>query len=319
MAVPNSNVNQLTAITNDFFIQGVKDLVHDQNVFFQMLKKNARYASGGAKINQPILYQFTQDGAYFDFEKGSTAAEDQITRAEFNWKLYRQRIVISEPEMDMNSGPEEVYDLLDAKTKGAGMAIRDALGTDLWTSTNGDSTRGVNSIQNILGNGTVPATNTVCGGIDKASYAFWRGNTNDVTGEVGLVGNMLESWFLAVDGTITPNLIVSHPDEIYQHQLEATTSSAVNRSENFTNTNQMTSGFTVFTFQGQPWVSDLHCPADAIFMLNMDFFHLVTHKKRDFQLKPFVQPVDQDVNIAWVKWMGNITCSDPSRSVWEYE
>ena len=63
MAVPNSNVNQLTAITNDFFIQGVKDLVHDQNVFFQMLKKNARYASGGAKINQPILYQFTQDGA----------------------------------------------------------------------------------------------------------------------------------------------------------------------------------------------------------------------------------------------------------------
>ena len=141
MAVPNSNVDQLTAITNDYFMDDIPDLVHDQNVFFKIAASKQRMAPGGAKIDQPLLYQFTQDGAYFDFEKGSTAAEDQITRAEYNWKLYRQRIVVSEPEMDRNSGPEAVFNMLETKTKGAGMAIRDALGTDLFTAANGDAVR----------------------------------------------------------------------------------------------------------------------------------------------------------------------------------
>lgn len=328
MAVPNSNVDQLTAITNDYFMDDIPDLVHNQNVFFKVAASKQRMAPGGAKIDQPLLYQFTQDGAYFDFEKGSTAAEDQITRAEYNWKLYRQRIVVSEPEMDRNSGPEAVFNMLETKVKGAGMAIRDALGTDLFNPANGDSGRPINSLHNLIGDGTYPddayvggsaAGPSISGGIDKntATNAFFRGTNFDFGGNtLGINDDMIQAWYAAVDGAIHPNLILSHPTPLREHHQELVGSTSIqNRQETFTNTEEMLSGFTVYRFQGANWITDLHISLFELFMLNMDFIHMVVHTKRNFQLKPFVQPEDQDVNIAWIKWMGNITSSDPSRSV----
>jgi hypothetical protein len=320
LAVPNSNVDQLTAITNDYFMPDIPDLVHDQNVFFKLLRSKMRKAPGGAKIDQPLLYQFDQDGAYFDYEKMSTAAEDQVTRAEYNWKLYRQRIVISEPEMDRNSGPEAVFNLLETKTKGAGMAIRDAIGTDQYTTTNGDSVRGVNSIPNLLGDATFPSTPLISGGIDRTGgiNAFFTGTNYDyVGGTLGQNDDMLQAFMGVVDGTIKPNLILSHntPQRVYLQEVMNASSDATSRGiERFSNTEQLLAGFTVINFMGAPWVVDLHCPTTELYMLNMDFMHLVVHSKRDFVLKPFVQPEDQDVNIASIKWMGNITTSDPSRS-----
>lgn len=322
MALPTTNVDQLTAITNDFFMPDVPDLVHNQNVFFEMISKNRRLAPGGATIDQPLLYQFTQDGAYFDYERGSTAAEDQVTRADYNWKLYRQRIVISEPEIDRNSGPEAVFSLLEAKTKGAGMAIRDALGTDLFTAGNGDSSRGVNSLQNLLGDATVPSGNLTSGGIDKsvAGNAFFRGTNFDyTTSTLGTADTLIQAWFAIVDGNIKPNLVISHPDALRDAQREITgTGGIATALERYVNTEQFKSGFVAYSFNGAPWSTDLHCPAAELFLLNMNFMHMTVHKKRDFQLKPFMQPEDQDVNIAWIKWMGNFTSSDPSRSGFMY-
>jgi hypothetical protein len=317
LAVPNSNVNELTAITNDFFMPDLPDLVFDQSVFFQMLRKNERTASGGAKINQPILYQFSQDGAYFPGEKGDTSGEDQITRAEFNWKFYRQRVVIDEEDIDMNSGPEQVFDLLDAKVKGAGTAIRDKINTDLFTAANNDATRAVNSLENLLGDGTIPTSNTTAGGINKAtaSNAFWRGETVTSVATIGTVAEMNELWFDILDGNVRPNLIISNPDALDSHHDEIQgTGSTARGIERLTNTDQLKTGFVSYFFNGAAWQTDRACPTTKLFMLNMDFMHIVVHSKRNFELKPFQMPEDQFTMIAWIKWMGGITSSDPSRS-----
>ena len=315
MAVPNTNFDQITAITNDVFLPTLPDLVFDQNVFFKLLHKRGSKPQGGAAIRQPILYQFSQDGAYFDFEKGSTAAEDQVTSAEFPWKLYRQRVVISEPELHRNDGPEAVFRLLKAKMQGAATAIRNALGTDMFITTYGDSVKQINSLPNVLGDGTFPSTPTISGGIDKSGNTFWQGTNFDTSATLGLNDDMLDAWFGVLDGDITPNLILSHPTPLKEHQKEIT---VTNKVERFVNTGEMDSGFVAFTFQGKPWVTDLHCTTTELYMLNTEFLDFVSHKNRNFTFRKFQQPDDQDVNIGWINWMGNLTASDPSRSVIVY-
>jgi hypothetical protein len=328
MAVPNSNFDQITAITNDYFMPTLPDLVFDANPVLQRLHAKGTTPQGGAAIRQPVLYQFTVDGAYFDYEKGSTAAEDQVTAAEFPWKLYRQRVVISEPEMNRNDGPEAVFRLLKAKMDGAGTAIREAIADDMYLPANGDSVRGVNSLDNLLGDGTYPSTPTISGGIDKSTYTFWRGEANDYTSGSGSTRANLEAlWFDIVDGSIMPDLVVSNPDSLQIYQQEATVVAAQNiQSERrfIGPGGKMDAGFTAWEFQGMPWVIDRHCPVDStsnratVYLLNTNFLDLVSHKNRNFKFGGFQTPDDQDVNIGWIYWMGNLTVSDPSRSGMNY-
>jgi hypothetical protein len=318
MAVPQSGIDQLTAITNKHFMPTLPDLVFDANPLLKLIPK--RTAPGGDKIAQPLLYQFTKDGAYFDYAKGSTDAEDQITDAFYPWKNYRQRIVISIPEIRRNSGPEALFNLLKTKMQGASTAIKDAIVVDAYLNTSIDTSAGVNSIPNILGDGTFP-TDTTSGGIDKslASGAFFRGKTKDHGANLlGLHSEMLDLWYSIIDGDDIPNMIISHPTPVQNHQEEATSGGqALSR---FVNTNEMKSGFTTITFQGQPWYMDRHlaaAPGDGIagmFMLNTKYWSLVEMKNERFRFSGFMTPTNQNVQIGWIYWMGNFTSSDPSRS-----
>ena len=325
MAVPNTNFDQITSITNDVFLPQLPDLVFDASPLMKMLHKSGSKPQGGAAIRQPVMYQFSQDGAYFDYEKGSTAAEDQVTAAEFPWKLYRQRVVISEPELHRNDGPEAVFRLLKAKMQGAATAIRDALSTDMYVATYDDSVKQINSLDNILGDGTYPGSNFVSGGIDKstASNAFWRGTNSDYgTGTCGYVAPMLTAWYGVIDGNHTPKIIASHPTALSNHQAEVAANT--HGGERYVNTETLDSGFVTFTFQGKPWVTDRHITAASgndtgiLYMLDTDFIDFVSHKNRNFTFRKFQQPDDQDVNIGWIHWMGNLTVSDPSRSAIMY-
>jgi hypothetical protein len=320
LAGPNTSFDQITAITNDVFLPQLPDLVFDASPLMKLLHKGGSKPQGGAAIRQPVMYQFSQDGAYTDYEKGNTSAEDQVTAAEFPWKLYRQRIVISEPELHRNDGPEAVFRLLKAKMTGAATAIRDALSTDMVVSTYGDSSKQINSLDNILGDGTYPSTPTISGGIDKATAAnaFWRGTNSDYdTGTCGYVAPMLTAWYAVIDGEHTPKVIVSHPTALANHQSQSGIASA---GERYVNTQTMDSGFVTFTFQGKPWLTDRHVTAASgndtgvLYMLDTDFIDFVSHKNRNFTFRKFQQPDDQDVNIGWIHWMGNLTASDPSRS-----
>ena len=327
MAVPNSNVDQLTAITNKFFMPTLPDLVFDANPLLKILPKQT--ANGGAKIAQPLLYQFSKDGAYFDYAKGSTDAEDQVTQAEYNWKNYRQRIVISIPEIRRNSGPEALFNLLKTKMEGAGTAIRDAIATDAYDDTSGDASAGVNSLPNILGDGTFPASglgggSTTSGNIDKntSTNAFFRGKTKDYTSDtLGLQANMNDLWYSIIDGADVPDTVISHPTPVQNHEEEA---SVTNKVVRFVNTNEMKSGFATITFKGQPWFMDRHIGSGGtaneaeLFMLNMKFMRMVEMKNERFRFSGFMTPTNQNVQIGWIYWMGNIMSSDPSRSGFMY-
>jgi hypothetical protein len=329
LAVPNSNFDQLTAITNDFFMPTMPDLVFDANPVLSMLHAKGTKPQGGSKIRLPHIYQMSQDGAYFDYAKGSTSAEDQVSAAEYNWKLYRQRVVISVPEINRNDGPEGIYKLLKAKMDTAATAIRSVMADDMYDETGTDAGAAINGLPNILGDGTVPGAVTgsvTSGGISKSAQSYWAGIGLDTAASTwGTMAEMETLWFNTIDGNIHPDMIVSHPTAVKTHQAEVTGYSSAANAERFVNTNMLNSGFTTYTFQGQPWYMDRHCSTGntnetvGLYMLNTKYIDLVSHKNENFRFSGFMTPTDQNVRIGWIYWMGNIVSIDPSRSGILYE
>jgi hypothetical protein len=305
------------------------DLVHRANPVLNKLSSGGTKAGGGDNIRQDVLYQATQDGPYFDYDQGETSAEDQATAAQYAWKLYRQRVVISVPEINRNSGPEAIFKLLKGKMKMASEAIRSNLADDLYDETGSDSGKAINGIPNIIGNGTYPAAaisgTVVSGGINKTNNAFFRGVATDMAGtSAGLIAKLEALWYNLIDGSIVPDMIVSDPAAQLAHRSEVTaggTSMAVRH----VNTMELERGFNVITFQGQPWFVDRHVPTDitdlkaSLFMLNSDTIDLVAHKNENFRWSGFKEPTDQNVRIGWIYWMGNTVCSQPWRNGMLYE
>jgi len=252
----------------------------------------------------PLIYQVTQDGAYRDYERGSTDAEDQITAAQYPWKLYRQHITLSRPELLRNDGPEGIFKILKAKRDAAAAAIRDAMGTDLHTANNGDAAAQLNSLPNLLGDGTFPTT-TTSGGIDKSTYTWWRGEVN--TSAATTVANLQALWFDIEDGSDHPDLLLSDNTELEAYYaLLDDNKRFINMKGDF--------GFTQVEFNGVPWIADRHCTADRVYQLDCEHLDLVSMKGENFRFDGFQKPTDQNVSVGWIYWMGNVVTNDPRKS-----
>ena len=63
-------------------------------------------------------------------------------------------------------------------------------------------------------------------------------------------------------------------------------------------------GFQSLMFNGIPVVHDSHCPANHMFMLNLDHLSLFYHPKRDMKFEPFQKPINQQVKVSRILWMG---------------
>ena len=177
------------------------------------------------------------------------------------------------------------------------------------------------------GDGTVPGAvtgSTTSGGIDKSTNTFWQGvGVDQATVAPGTMATMETLWFNVIDGNIHPDMIASHPSAVKTHQAQTTIGGTA--LQRWVNTNEMKSGFTTFTFQGQPWFMDRHIQDGAsnetvgLYMLNTKFVDLVSHKNENFRFSGFATPTDQNVRIGWIYWMGNVVASDPSRSAIQYD
>lgn len=63
-------------------------------------------------------------------------------------------------------------------------------------------------------------------------------------------------------------------------------------------------------FNGKPCIADSHCPANHIFYLNEDHLHLFVHKQEDFRMEPFQSPINQNIKVAGIFWMGALGSSN---------
>lgn len=311
MASPNSNFNEIIVTTLKKRRKKLADNVLNHNALLRFLKdKNkVRMLDGGETIVEELEHADNGTAKWFaGYEAFNITPQEVFTAAEFDWKFAVCFVSASGAELAKNSGVERTIALFDKRIRNAEKSLMNTVSTGLYADGTGTGGKEIGGLQLLVADAV---TTGVVGGIDRASFTFWRNSTSgDLSSPSAttIQGFMNTRWLTLVRGTDKPDLIVADPTffgYFWSSLLEI---------QRITQADKATSGFKSLEFAGPggsaPVIHDDAAPSNHMYMLNTDYFSLGVHK--DFYFEPLeeVRPHNQWAVGVPVIFMGNLTLSN---------
>lgn len=289
--------DQLSAITEKKFIPKMYDNIFDSNPLLKRAKsKFYRKLDGGERVIVPLNYATNSaSGWYQGADTLSTVEAEEISAAEYTWKQLYAKITITRSDELKNSGDAAKLNMLKEKVKIAEKTMADTLGTGLYS----DGT----TAKSIVGLRDICATDQTVGGIDQSSYSWWQSNVDSSTNTQTIAAMQAVFNDCAIDSEV-PSVILTTRTEFndYYALLQA--------NQRFIDADTAKGGFQSLMFNGKPVIADSHCPSGHMFFLNEDHLHLFVHKDEDFRMEKFQSPINQNVKVGGVFWMGALGSSN---------
>lgn len=313
MASPNLSEIVTTTLRNRS--KKLADNVSNNTALLNRLKKkgNVKTFGGGRTIVQPLEYaENSTYKRYSGYEALDISPSDVFSAAEFDIKQVAAAVSISGLEQLQNSGQEQLIDLLESRIKNAEKTIMNNMSTDIYSDGTADGGKQVGGLQLLVAD--APATGTV-GGINRASYSFWRNQNYDFSDESVTPGSdtiqtaMNTLWLNCVRNNDKPDLIVA--DNVYfRYYLES-----LQANQRFASEEMAAAGFDSLKFMSADVVfdggQDGACPASHMYFLNTDYIHFRPHRDRNFvPLDPDRYATNQDAMVKLIGWAGNMTLSN---------
>lgn len=311
MAFPNSSITDVIATTLESRAPVVRDNVSDNNALLAKLKlkgKARRPISGGRTIFEAFSFAENGNGAsYSGYDTLSVAASDVLSGAEFGIKQYAVPVSISGLEQLMNSGPEQLMDLMEERVNVAEATLLNLLSAGVYSDGTTNSSKVITGLAAAVP--TDPTTGTY-GGIDRSDTAntFWRSQKVDSqTSTSAVQGIMNQLWALCTRGVDSPDLITMG------NAFWADYMGSLQAIQRLSDSKMAQLGFSTVKYMNADCVLDGGIggneTTDNARFLNTKYLHWRPHKNRDVvPLKPRV-PTNQDAEIVILAWAGNLTCS----------
>jgi len=317
MAFANSAITDIIATTIQSRSGVLADNLTQNNAILQRLqqKGNVNPFSGGNVILQEIMYNDTTTNnanSYSGYEVLNIAPDSPISAAQFPITQYADAVTMSGLEMLQNSSKEAIIDLLDGRMQVSEARLLNRISGDLYLDGTG------NGGKNITGLGAaIPdvATTGVYGGIDRATWSFWRptvtsGTTVTATNILGL---MTSTAIQLVRGTDKADLIIADNNfySLYVQALQAI--------QRITSEESGAAGFASLKFYGGGTSADVvlgggvggQATSNHMFFLNTDYIFFRPHKDRNFvPIGGERQAINQDAVVKLIGFAGNLTCSN---------
>jgi hypothetical protein len=314
MAFPN--VSDIVATTIQNRSRQIADNVTKNNAILAKLNQrgNVRTISGGNTILEELSFAENANGGFYSgYDLLPVAAQDVISAAEFQIKQYAVPVVMSGLEMLQNSGKEQFIDLLEARLNVAESTMANNLSASIYSDGTGSGGKEVTGL-----NAAVPSdpTTGTYGGIDRATWTFWRSKLYDfstATGGNATSGNiqagMNNLWAQTTRGSDRVDLIVMDTNywSLYLASLQA--------QQRFTSPDTGNLGFPSIKFMDADVVLDGgiggYCPANTGFFLNTKYLKWRPHKDRNMvPLSPNRRyAINQDAEVQILAWAGNLCAS----------
>lgn len=316
MAFPN--LSDIIATTIQNRSGALADNVTNNNAVLKYLSKkgNVKPIDGGNVILQEIAFaQNGNAGFYSGYETLPTAAQDVISAAQFNIAQAACPVTISGLELLQNSGKEQIINLLESRISVAEKTMQNLIAQGIYSDGTGYGGKQITGLQAAL---NINPTTGVYGGIDRATWSFWRNQKFKATTDGGaattsanIQGYFNNLYAKLVRGGDSPNLILV--DQAYW-SLYVSSLQALQR---FTTAENGEAGFASLKFMGADVVLDSAAtgiPTKTAFFLNTDYLFLRPHKDRNFvALNPEARySTNQDAQTSIIGWAGNLTCSNLS-------
>lgn len=309
MAFPN--VSDMVATTIESRTGEIADNVTKNNALLARLKKrgNVKPFSGGTLIYQELSFAENGNAGYYSgYDMLPIAAQDVLSAAQYAIKQAAVPVVVSGLEMLQNAGKEKIIDLMDSRLEVAESSIANLLAGGTYadgTGSGGKEVTGLNAAVPLN-----PATGTY-GGIDRATWAFWRSQVSDTSGltSATIQGALNGLWARLVRGMDRPDVLISDATvwALYMASLQAI--------QRFVDTDTANLGFPSIKFMDADYVLDGgiggFCPAGTLFMLNSKYIFWRPHAQRNMvPLAPNKRyAVNQDAEVQIIGWAGNLTTS----------
>jgi hypothetical protein len=310
MAFPN--VTDIVATTIENRSKKLADNVTKNNALLARLSSrgNVRPVSGGSLIFEEITFAENGNvGWYSGYDLLPVAAQDVISSAQYDFKQAACPVIISGLDQLKNSGKEQMIDLLDGRIKVAESSMMNLLAQGVYsdgTAAGGKQVGGLNA--------AVPVNPLVgvYGGIDRATWTFWRSKTT--TAGAALTAATVQAafnamWASLVRGMDRPDLIVVDNAmwAIYMASLQA--------QQRFTNPSSAKLGFPSIEFMDADVVLDGgiggYATVNTAYFLNTKYLFWRPHADRNMvPLAPNRRyAINQDSEVQILAWAGNLTMS----------
>jgi len=317
MAFANSAITDIIATTIQSRSGVLADNLTQNNAILQRLQQtgNVNPFSGGNVILQEIMYNDTTTNnanSYSGYEVLNIAPDSPISAAQFPITQYADAVTMSGLEMLQNSSKEAIIDLLDGRMQVSEARLLNRISGDLYLDGTG------NGGKNITGLGAaIPdvATTGVYGGIDRATWSFWRPTVTSGTTVTALniLGLMTSTAIQLVRGTDKADLIIADNNfySLYVQALQAI--------QRITSEESGAAGFASLKFYGGGTSADVvlgggvggQATSNHMFFLNTDYIFFRPHKDRNFvPIGGERQAINQDAVVKLLGWAGNLTCSN---------
>lgn len=307
MAFPN--VSDIIATTIENRSKQIADNVTNNNAILKRLSQRGKIktVSGGTKIFQEISFAENGNaGWYSGYDLLPVAAQDVLSAAEFEFKQCAVPVVMSGLEMLQNAGKEQMIDLLEGRMSVAEATMANLISEGLYSDGTGAGGKEITGL-----NAAVPLdpTTGTYGGIDRATWTFWRSQLRDVANTDTLLADMNFLWSLTVRGTDRPDLIMVD-NTIWREYV-----ADLQAQQRFMSPDTGEFGFNSIKFMDADVVLDGgiggNCPAGTGFFLNTNYIHYRPHAQRNMvPLSPNRRyAVNQDAEVQIMAWAGNLTTS----------
>lgn len=269
----------------------------------------------GRNVRPGSQERVTDSGWYTGYETINITPQDVMTAAEFDWKQLAGSVSISGLEELQNAGESRVINLLASRIGNLEKSLMNIMSVGIYSDGTGSGSKQVGGLQLLVAND--PTTGTV-GGINRATWSFWRNQVYDESSDGGATATAASSvivrymnalWVKCVRGTDKPDLIVVDNNKyiLYLNQLQVL--------QRYADADMAKAGFTTVKYIDADVVLDGGqgggCPTDALYMLNTDYIYLVNHSARNMvPLGPKRYSTNQDAHVELVGWAGNMTVSN---------
>jgi len=316
MSFANAAITDVIATTIQSRTGVVADNVTLNNALLAKIKArgNVKTFSGGNTILQELSFAANGNaGWYSGYETLPIAAQDVISAAEYTIKQAACPVTISGLEQLQNSGKEQIIDLLDARIDVGESSMENLIAAGIYSD---GTAAGGKQIDGLLKQvPTDPTTGTV-GGIDRATWLFWRSKTFKATTDGGAATTAANiqtyfnrMWAQLVRGRDRPDLIIV--DNVYWGFYMA----SLQLIQRFTSSSEATLGFSTVKFMDADVVLDGgvggFMPASTAYFLNTKYIFYRPHAQRNMvPLSPGQRySVNQDAATQILAWAGNLTAS----------
>ena len=294
----------------------ITDNVSKHNALLNRMKArgNIKTISGGYEIAEPISYaENSTYQRYAGYDALNTNASDVLTTVKYPLRQVALHVTASGREIRMNSSKEAMKNLVRARKDNAMDTATNQFAIDLYSS--GALSEQVNGLQNLIqtnGQGTV-------GGIDSATWTFWRNKFREATGtntaltpsvanSVQFKADLNALWLSLNRGTDKPDLIVMTHDFFTLYEV------AEQEKQRYADSDLAKAGFTTYKYKSADVIFDDNAnfatTGETAYFLNTKYLYLMQHKEAQWTPDDEKTPVNQDAVVVPIYWMGNLVCTN---------